>query len=114
MEYRIILEKEKLIVRFRKKRGEINKSVICHTRDALSLFYGRPEVIEYTKNKHVEHIDIILTVPNKQNIEGREILGNAQHFLDNFFFSYSMSLYDCGECITKKRPSFCTYKNYSQ
>lgn len=116
MEYKIISEKRKITVRFfekRGKKGKINKSVICHLKDVLSLWYGKLEVSEHSNNNCLEYIDLILTVPKRKIKNEREILNSAKTFLKDFFLAHAINVCSCDKCEQKSRPTFCSRNSHN-
>lgn len=117
MEHKIIPEKSKLTVRFIKKgrkKGKINKSVICHLKGILSLYYGKVKISECSDAGCLECIDLTLTVPIKKVDREHEILSSARTFLDDFFFSHSVNVHSCNKCQQKCRPSFCSHSLHNK
>ncbi len=116
MEYKIISEKRKITVRFfekRGKKGKINKSVICHLKDVLSLWYGKLEVFEYSNDNYLEYIDLTLTVPKRKLEKEHEILSAAKTFLEDFFLAHAISVCSCDKCEQKSRPTFCSRNSHN-
>ncbi len=104
MNHKIIPEKKKLTVRFKKsKKGKINKSIICHLAHYLSLYYGKLEMGECS-----EYIEITLTVPKRKIENEREILNSAKTFLKDFFRLHAGNVCNCNKCQQKRRPVFCS------
>jgi len=96
----VISKRNRRIIKFTKKGGRINNSVVCHVNDMISTHYHVNPKIE----EHPDCVDIVVFS------KATTILDAIESFVKKILFPYAQNSCNCNKCNIKKRPSFCTHK----